>query len=84
MTRGIAYRRKQRHRKIRHRLNILIAVKKWHFDPEWSRLLQEPGRLDKFNLVCSCGLCASVKWGNHPERTKPKYRTSRYAEDDLA
>lgn len=56
--RGRAYRRHHRRRVIAHRLYIYVQC--WTtgklFGPP-----EQPGRYAKFNLVCSCGMCAYDK-----------------------
>jgi hypothetical protein len=52
----IPYRRYQRDRKIHHRLYIIkYAWCENEKDYPWA--FNNPGRFNKWNLVCSCGMC---------------------------
>lgn len=53
-----AWRRVQRKRMIRRRLNIISAI--WYFT-DWPPP-GKAGRLAKWNLVCSCGMCRQPKF----------------------
>lgn len=71
MARGLAYKKHHRDRIIKKRTKI---VKMWNIgieglvdDPIY---LDEPGRMDKFNLNCGCKMC---KYYKHVGNSKSKY-----------
>lgn len=71
---SISYRRHQRQRVINKRKNILKNI--WcSFNNFY---LKEPGRLEKYNLSCNCGLCSiKTKIQGHKASEKRKLHLLR-------
>ena len=70
MKRDYAWRKHQRLRKIQHRLRIIKEI--WWYDPSMERReIVQPGRLSKWNLVCSCPMCREARKTRRPETGGP-------------
>ena len=65
-----AWRRAQNKRVVNKRLGIL---KNWGWKPQ--ALINEPGRLRKWNFACSCFMC---KLGKHTEYAKRRREDREY------
>ena len=86
MKRTSDYRRKQTRKKITKR-QLICRQKEGNWDSRWYSergiipwYIEKAGKLDKFNLSCSCQMCAAEKKGNRKERTphRDKKKYGRY------
>lgn len=89
MQRTKRYRRYQRQKKIAKRLHILRSREDNYtrrFYREYGKIPwyeETPGKLDKFNLTCSCWMCKDLKKSNSSERT-PHREKRKYGSKEEA